>query len=79
MKDYISFAPTITINKEFLASNLAGAKPKEYRLYSVVEHVGEWAHRGHYICYSMDAEDEWLKFDDGKVSVRSLDSVLDNT
>ncbi len=32
-------------------------KPTQYRLFSVVEHLGEFAHRGHYVAYTMDSED----------------------
>ena len=78
MKDFVSFAPLITIGKEWLASNM-DSMCKQYRLFSVVEHVGEFAHRGHYVCYAMDSNDEWKKFDDMKVASRELETVLDET
>ena len=75
MKDYVAFEPIIEIQNEWLAASLQGNKKREYRLYSVVEHIGEWAHRGHYINYALDSNDDWKKFDDTKVNVRELDSV----
>ena len=75
MKDYVAFEPIIEIQNEWLAANLQSNKKKEYRLFSVVEHIGEWAHRGHYINYALDANDDWKKFDDTKINVRDLDSV----
>lgn len=77
MKDYVAFEPIIEISKEWLASNLQCGNKKEYRLYSVVEHIGEWAHRGHYINYALDSEDQWKKFDDTKVNVRDLETIQD--
>lgn len=75
MKDYVRFESVIEIQKEWLASNVVLQKAKEYRLFSVVEHLGEFAHRGHYVNYAMDSEDEWKKFDDTKVSSRDLDTM----
>jgi ubiquitin C-terminal hydrolase len=45
----------------------------------VVEHIGEFAHRGHYVCYAMDSEDHWKCFDDQRVTDRDIDSVLEDT
>jgi len=39
-------------------------KPTQYRLFSVVEHQGDFAHRGHYVSYTMDSDDRWKCFDD---------------
>jgi ubiquitin C-terminal hydrolase len=41
---------------------------RRYRLFSVVEHIGDYAHKGHYVCYSLDSNNKWMKFDDKKVS-----------
>lgn len=65
MKDFISFETVLKIQKEWLSGQTGtGDTGKEYRLFSVVEHVGEFAHRGHYINYALDSDDEWQKFDD---------------
>lgn len=77
MKDYISFEPVVEISNQWLATNLQGNKKREYRLFSVVEHIGEWAHRGHYINYALDSEDDWKKYDDQRVNDRDLDTVQD--
>jgi hypothetical protein len=57
MRDYVAFDPVIEISQEWLAPNLHGGRKREYRLFSVVEHLGEFAHRGHYINYALDSED----------------------
>ena len=51
----------------------------KYRLFSVVEHVGEYAHRGHYVSYSMDSDDNWKYFDDMRVQSRDIDGILEDT
>jgi ubiquitin C-terminal hydrolase len=42
----------------------------------VVEHIGKFAHQGHYICYAMDSDDQWKKFDDRKVTEVDIYTVL---
>lgn len=59
-------------------SNGRGKSP-QYRLFSIVEHVGQFAHRGHYVSYTMDSDDQWKKFDDERVQARNLDTILDDT
>lgn len=54
-------------------------EPTEYRLFSVVEHIGEFAHRGHYVAFSLDSEDHWQCFDDQRVGERDIDNILDET
>ncbi len=75
MRDYVAFDPVIEISQEWLAPNLHGGRKREYRLFSVVEHLGEFAHRGHYINYALDSEDQWKQYDDTKVSARELQTI----
>lgn len=56
MKDFVTFDEVIDIKDEFLATQLRMGCPHEYRLFSVVEHIGQFASRGHYISYTMDSE-----------------------
>ena len=51
---------------------------RRYRLISVVEHLGNFAHKGHYICYSLDPSNNWIKFDDKKVIEVDYDHIIDN-
>ena len=45
----------------------------------MVEHIGQKASSGHYICNAMDSDDNWKCFDDAKVTHREIDSVIENT
>jgi len=45
----------------------------------VVEHIGNTAARGHYICYTLDSMDNWVCFDDTRVKYLDLDTILDGT
>lgn len=89
MKEYVSFDEVLTIPDSIVASSLRlgifnensqgrDSAPK-YRLFSVVEHIGIHAHRGHYVSYTMDSDDQWKKFDDDKIQVRDIETVLDDT
>ena len=51
---------------------------RRYRLFSVVEHIGKHAHRGHYVCFSLDSNNQWMKFDDTKVSVKEYSYITNN-
>ena len=63
----------------FNTQSTVQVEPTQYRLFSVVEHIGEYAHRGHYVCYALDSNDDWKCFDDQRVSERDIDTVLDDT
>ena len=43
----------------------------------MIEHVGNYASRGHYISYNLDADDNWVLHDDHKIKLRDIDSVLE--
>ena len=72
-KEHVYFEDTLTIEDNHVSSQLqlgifkkasvAGSKRK-YRLFSVVEHIGQFANRGHYVCYTLDSHNDWIKFDD---------------
>lgn len=47
----------------FNKASAPGSK-RQYRLFSVVQHVGQLATRGHYVCWTLDSSDRWVKFDD---------------
>lgn len=67
MKEFVSFDEVLTIPDQIVtpslrlgifnenSSNKGGAP--QYRLFSVVEHMGQFAHRGHYVSYTMDSDD----------------------
>ncbi|KAI9320771.1 hypothetical protein BX666DRAFT_2150088 [Dichotomocladium elegans] len=63
---------------EFLDADLlkdVGGNPTgQYELCAVLTHVGRSADSGHYMAWVKKAEDQWLKYDDDKVSfVRDAD------
>ena len=74
-KEHVYFDDVLTIKDEYVSNQLqlgifkkasdVGTK-RNYRLFSVVEHIGKLATRGHYVCYTLGAGDEWIKFDDRK-------------
>ena len=59
-------------------SSKKASKP-QYRLFSVVEHIGYYAHRGHYVSHTMDSQDLWKCFDDEKVLHLSLIHISEPT
>ena len=89
MKEFVEFDEVLTIPEQILAPSLrlgvfnenrqVRKQAPQYRLFSVVEHLGQHAHRGHYVSYTMDSDDQWKKFDDDKVQVRDLETVLEDT
>ena len=74
-KEHVQFQEVLTIADHhvspqlrlgvFKRSDKAGSK-RNYRLFSVVEHIGHQATRGHYVCYTLDSRNYWIKFDDKK-------------
>ena len=37
---------------------------RSYRLFSVVEHIGKQGNQGHYVCYTLDNQNDFIRFDD---------------
>ena len=77
IKESVDFDEVLTIPDAIVTPSLRlgifnennqnrGGSPR-YRLFSVVEHLGGQANRGHYISYTMDSDDQWKKFDDTSV------------
>lgn len=78
-KDFIQFDEVLEIKESLLSPCLrqGGYTSYQYRLFSVIEHQGQYATSGHYVSYTMDADDQWQCFDDLRVNAKALDSVLD--
>lgn len=88
MRDFIQFDEILEIKDHLVSPNLrlgifnrtaANKNARRYRLFSVVEHIGNTAARGHYICYTLDSFDNWVCFDDTRVKYLDLDTILDGT
>jgi ubiquitin C-terminal hydrolase len=87
LKEHVDFDEVITIEDRHVSPQLqlgvfrrAGEKgtKRQYRLFSVVEHIGNQAHRGHYICYTLDSSNKWVKFDDKRVVSVELNYIKNN-
>lgn len=86
-KEHVYFNDTLTIKDEYVSNQLQlgifkqasdiGTK-RNYRLFSVVEHIGKFATRGHYVCYTLGAVDEWMKFDDRKYTEHQYSMIQNN-
>ena len=82
-KEHVYFEDVLTIKDEHVSNQLqlgifkkasdVGTK-RNYRLFSVVEHIGKMATRGHYVCYTLGANNDWIKFDDKKFT--TYDSTM---
>ena len=74
MKEDIYVPEYLNIEDHILANSLKiGAsrkaseeKGRSYRLYSIIEHRGNEIARGHYINYTLDADNHWIAYDDDK-------------
>mmetsp|Transcript_32011 Transcript_32011/g.23173 ORF Transcript_32011/g.23173 Transcript_32011/m.23173 type:complete len:137 (-) Transcript_32011:40-450(-) len=88
MRDFIKFDEILEIKDHLVSPNLrlgifnrkdSNKQGRKYRLFSVIEHVGNTATRGHYICYTLDSMDNWVCFDDTRVKYYDLETILDGT
>lgn len=87
-KEFVQFSDILEIKDNHVSPLLqmgvfkkASGKAKQnrrYRLFSVVEHVGNYAHKGHYVCYSLDSLNQWVKFDDTRVSEVQYQFIVNN-
>ena len=65
MKDFVTFDEVLEISDSIVSPKLRmgifnksnSTTRAQYRLFSVVEHIGLYAHRGHYISHTMDSDD----------------------
>lgn len=86
MKEDIYFPKVLTIEDHVVSTSLkigAFNKPdksngRKYRLYSVVNHRGNDLGRGHYVCYTLDSDNEWVYQDDEKFKIVNEDTVLES-
>ncbi len=64
-------------NKSGFKEDYAG---RQYRLFSVINHRGTEATKGHYVSWALDSNNEWILYDDNKVkkAPNGLDSVLNS-
>lgn len=79
MKEDIEFPEVLFIDDRYISSQLkartGGSKGvlnqnyagREYRLFSVINHRGTDATKGHYVCWVLDSKNEWQFYDDAKV------------
>ncbi|XP_035251459.1 ubiquitin carboxyl-terminal hydrolase 3-like isoform X2 [Anguilla anguilla] len=65
----ISFKPPLHQGVPFPLQN-------EYRITSVLSHIGSNMRHGHYICESCDCNTHWLSFDNERVQQLDQKSVL---
>ena len=81
-KEHIYFEDTLEIDAGLVSPNVQvgmfGERSRKYRLFSVVEHLGKDAGRGHYVNYSLDAQNVWQKFDDSKLFEIDYKSITEN-
>lgn len=58
-REHIYFEDVLDIDDKFVSPHVQigvfGERSRRYRLFSVVEHIGKDANRGHYINYSLDS------------------------
>ena len=63
-------------SKGFINTNYEG---REYRLFSVINHKGMEATKGHYVSWVLDSKNDWVLYDDAKVKkAATKDSVLES-
>lgn len=51
---------------------------RHYRLTSIIIHKGLEASRGHYICYVLDADNNWIQYDDNRMKKVHEDIVYES-
>ncbi len=86
MKEDIYFPDVLTIEDQFVSTHLrlgAFSKNKEkhgrqYRLFSVVVHKGQDVTKGHYVCYILDSNNEWIFYDDKQFKKVHRDTVYNS-
>lgn len=80
MKEEIDFPEVLRIEDQFVSEKFkqstGGSKGalsqksyegREYRLFSVINHKGVEATKGHYVCWVLDSNNDWVLYDDQRV------------
>lgn len=71
-KEHVYFDEVLKIEDNHVSPELQigifkkASAHRNYRLYSIVEHIGNTGRKGHYVCYTLDSNNDWIKFDDNK-------------
>lgn len=84
MKEDIYFPNVLNIEDQCVSQKLklgAFAQPgkgRQYRLFSVVNHKGIHATSGHYVCFTLDSQNNWILFDDEKFRKVNGEAVSDS-
>lgn len=93
MKEDIEFPEVLTIEDQYVSTQFqastGGSKNpftskdfngRQYRLFSVINHRGMEASKGHYVSWALDSSNQWILYDDNKVkkAPNGIDSVLNS-
>ena len=84
-KEHVYFDTSLTIQDHHVSPQLqlgifkkasqAGSQRK-YRLFSIIEHIGNEATKGHYVCYTLDSNNDWIKFNDKKFTKKDINEII---
>ena len=78
----VELTTNLSVGKLLTSDQSTSTLPLEnYRLKSIVHHIGNTANSGHYTTDALRAdpengEDRWVSFDDGIVAEKSLDKIV---
>ena len=78
----VELTTDLSVGKLLTDNQSSGKLPmEEYRLKSIVHHIGNTANSGHYTADALRADpedggDRWVSFDDGIVAEKSLDKIV---
>lgn len=75
MQEEVEFPFVLKIEENWLDASVASGKTPEYRLFSVIEHRGPYAFKGHYVSYTLDQDNQWILFNDAKWSAFDKEDV----
>lgn len=73
----LHFPLNLTLGRDLLATTVSpGSESRNYELVATVTHHGKDPSRGHYTAHSKQLDGQWLRFDDGMVSMVGVSRVL---
>ncbi len=86
MREDIFFPYTLKIEDHCLSTSLKLGftnnnktdNGRNYRLISVINHRGTDMAKGHYVCYVLDSQNEWIMYDDEKLKMVHEDRVFES-